>query len=324
MCTKTFGAGVEIEPTMSSKPVEENRVWVGTFQLVWNDFMDKFVHSAVRFKNGTPEMVWQLNARSFSEKNISDKAYYKYAGRVNKSTKKTIEKAIKNKFNETSDIVDKLDLTPDYNKFIIYAMLKKDFEFLNEFDKLGKSSFGNIQSAEYFGVDKKSDNELRKGVTVLFYNNENDFAVKLLTKDNDELYLYKTAMNKPFKRLFIDMNVKSSVFKGDTTLKKIDRLKVPNIKFYTEKNFEELENKRVMGTNLVIDKAMETVKFEMNNKGVKLKSEAAMIAVGSALNAEPEVPRLFYFNDTFVMFIKEADKTLPYFALRVYDISDFQ
>lgn len=324
ICTKTFGAGIEIEPTMLSKPLGENRVWVGTFQLVWNDFIDKFVHTAVRFKNGTPEMVWQLNARDFSTSDISDDSYYKYAGRVNKNTKTHIVKAIKNKFNETSDILDKLDLTPDYNKFLIYAMLKKDFEFIKEFDKLGESDFGEGQSAKYFGIDRKSGDALDKGVTVLFYNDENDYAVKLLTKDKDEVYLYKTSANKPFRQLYADMNAKNRAFKGETSFKRIDELKVPELKFFKEKNFEELQNKRVLGTNLVIDKAVETVKFEMNNKGVKLKSEAAMIMMGSAFNPNPEVPRLFYFDDTFVLFLKETGKKSPYFALRVHDISDFR
>ena len=67
---------------------------------------------------------------------------------------------------------------------------------------------------------------------------------------------------------------------------------------------------------------METVKFEMDNTGVKLKSEAAIIAKMTALL--PSESRLFYFDDTFVVFLKEKGKEKPYFALRDYDISKFQ
>ena len=63
----------------------------------------------------------------------------------------------------------------------------------------------------------------------------------------------------------------------------------------------------------------------MNNKGVKLKSEAGLTAVTTSLLPPEElVPRLFYFDNTFVMFLKEKDKTKPYFALRVNDITKFQ
>lgn len=44
----------------------------------------------------------------------------------------------------------------------------------------------------------------------------------------------------------------------------------------------------------------------MNNEGVKLKSEAAMIAKMSALL--PEKGRKFYFTDNFVLFLIEKDK----------------
>ena len=81
--------------------------------------------------------------------------------------------------------------------------------------------------------------------------------------------------------------------------------------------------KRIMGTNLVINQAMETIKFDMNNKGVKVKSEAAMTVMTTALAPEEEA-RMFAFDDTFVIFLKEKGKNSPYLALRVNDIEKFQ
>ena len=83
-----------------------------------------------------------------SVEDLSENCYYKYSGKVKKNTKKTIAKAIKRKFDETSELLEQLNLTPDKNKFIVYAMLKKDFEFLKPFDKLGKSNFRD-QEAEF-------------------------------------------------------------------------------------------------------------------------------------------------------------------------------
>ncbi len=78
-----------------------------------------------------------------------------------------------------------------------------------------------------------------------------------------------------------------------------------------------------MGTNIIIDQAIETIKFDMDNKGVKLKSEAAMTIMKMSLMPDME-QRLFYLNDTFVIFLKEKDKKNPYFALRVHDITKYQ
>ena len=79
-----------------------------------------------------------------------------------------------------------------------------------------------------------------------------------------------------------------------------------------------------MSTDFVIDKAIETVKFNMDNKGGQLKSEAAITMVGSSLSETKPESRYFYFDDTFVIFLKEKNKNRPYFALRVNDITKFQ
>lgn len=320
-----FANEIEVQPTMFSRSNAQDRVWVGTFQLVWNDFIDKILFNPVRFKDGNPSIVNDLNKKSFTTDDISDESYYKFAGKVKKNTKKQIKKAIRKKFKETSDILDKLNIDPRSDMYLIYAMLKKDFEFLNAFDKLGNAKFNNSLSAEYFGINKDSDKKLGEGVTVLFYNNKNDFAVKLATLGKDEVYLYKNYANKPFNFIYADMMKKQKYFKGETKFRKVDELKIPNIKFSEEKMFEELMNKRIMGTNLVISQAIETVKFDMNNKGAKLKSEAAMAVMTTSLRPQEELsPRLFYFDSTFNIFLKEKDKKNPYFALRVNDIRKFQ
>ena len=319
-----FAAGIEVLPTMQSRTNAQDRVWVGTFQLVWNDFMDKVVHLPIRFPDGTPVIVQELNKQSFTAEDLSENCYYKMTGKITKKTKKQIAKAIKKKFDETSDILDQIEWNPKEDKLIVYAMLKKDFEFLNEFEKLGKLPFGQNQEAEYFGISK-GNRELAEGVKVLFYNSDKDFAVKLTTRNSDEVYLYRNSSNKAFNYIWSDMWKKNNYFRGITKFKDNDELKVPNIKFSEEKMFDEVTNKRIKGTNLVIDKAMETIKFDMNNKGVELKSEAAMaISTTSLPSPEEMVPREFNFDDTFVIFLKEVNKNNPYFALRVHDISKFQ
>ena len=322
--TSVSAAGIEVLPTMQSRTNSQDRVWAGTFQLVWNDFMDKVIHMPVRFPDGTPLIVQELNKQTFTEYDISENCYYKMTGKLTKKTKKQIAKAIKKRFDETSEILEQINWNPKIDKLIIYAMLKKDFEFTNEFEKLGMASFGQNQEAEYFGISK-GNTELAEGVQVLFYNSDKDFAVKLTTKSRDEVYLYSSRSNKPFNYLWGDILKKSGYYRGITKFKENDELKVPNIKFSEEKMFDEITNKRIKGTKLVIDKAMETIKFDMNNKGVELKSEAAMaVATCSLPSPEERIPRFFYFDDTFVVFLKEIDKDKPYFALRVNDISKFQ
>ena len=319
-----FASNIDVLPTMQTSSNVQDRVWVGTFQLVWNDLMDKVAFGMIKFPEGTPQIVNELNKQEITVNDIDDNCYYKYFGKVTKNTKKTIENAIKKKFNETSDILGKLNLKPDRESYLIYAMLKKDFQFIQAFDKLGKSQFKDTE-AEYFGISRDSRSDLKNGVKVLFYNSPDDYAVLLTTVKKDEVILYKTPNTKQFNYIYSDLRRKQLAYNGKTRMNKNDELKVPNLKFFEEKEFTELEGNRIKGTRLKIDKALETVKFEMNSQGVKLKSEAAISMMTTSLSpAREDEPRLFYFDDTFVMFIREKGKSHPYFALRVYDINNYQ
>ena len=322
---QAYAKDIEVLPTINSRSAAQDRVWVGTFQLVWNDFMDKIVYNPIRFREGTPNSVIELNQQSFTINDISNNSYYKYTGKIKKNTKRQISKGLRRTLKESSDIINKLDLEPRNDKYIIYAMLKKDFEFINAFDKLGNSAFNDVP-AEYFGINNDSNKQLLgRGVQVLFYNDPSDYAVKLLTTGSDEVILYKNSTNKAFNLLYTDLCIKQKKFKGEQAFKKVDELKIPNINFFEEKIFDDMINKRIMGTNIVISQAIESIKFNMNNKGVKIKSEAGLTAeVTSLLPPEELVPRLFYFDDTFVIFIKENKKNKPYFALRIDDITKFQ
>ena len=81
-----------------------------------------------------------------------------------------------------------------------------------------------------------------------------------------------------------------------------------------------MEGKNVVDSNLRIDKTIETVDFRMDNEGVKLKSEAAMVMRCTSIAGPPPKIRKFYFNDKFVLFLIEKGKTVPYYAMRVSDV----
>ena len=76
-------------------------------------------------------------------------------------------------------------------------------------------------------------------------------------------------------------------------------------------NYDELCNKKIKGTNFEIQGAIQTVKFNLDNKGGSLKSEAALIM---RMNLVPvEEIRNFDFSKPFVLILKEKDKEIPYF-----------
>ena len=311
---------IEVLPTMNTQSTAQNRIWVGTFQLVWNELTDKIVKAPVKFLDFDSQMANNLNQKQFKKSNLNEKSYYVKSGIVSPALKAEIEKNIKSKFHETSDILKMFDFTYNPEKIFVYAMLKKDFRFTNAFDKLATGNFGNSQEkVKYFGINDNSNPKLYKNVSVLFYNDDNDFAVKLYTKGKDEVLLYRTNDDKTFDKYYAELNDKTAKYSGDKNFVKNDTLTIPDIKLYQETSFNELEGHQIVGTNMQIDKTIETVDFRMNNKGVKLKSEAAIML--RCMSLAPREGRDFTFNNNFVLFLIEKNQNTTYYAMKVSDVA---
>lgn len=292
----------------------KNKAWCVTFQLVWNDFMDKVNYGKpILLAGGNPPVATELNKRLYTTDILSENSYYKKNGVISKRLKAQIEKDIKKKFNEKSDILGMIDWTAK-NSYLFYAMLKKDFQFETPFDKLEANAFANSkEKVNFFGINNKSEHKLRKNVDVLFYNSDNDYAVKLLTKQNEEVILYKTNSQESFENLFayITQQENNAEFGNE------DKLSIPDIRIDNTIEYPELCGKKIKGTDKVISQAIQTIKFNMDNKGGSLKSEAALVTMRMSISHQKA--RHYNFNDKFVMFLKEANKDLPYFAARIED-----
>ena len=109
--------------------IKEDSIWCGTFQLIWNDLKNDLAKQYIVFVLQL-KVAENLNKETFTIDDISEEYYYKKIGNPSLKLKEEIEKAIKKKFNETSDILDDFDWegkTPE--DYFLYVMLKKEFEF---------------------------------------------------------------------------------------------------------------------------------------------------------------------------------------------------
>ena len=328
-----FSDKIEVVPAMDDTIMSDTS-WCATFQLVWNDLKNELVKQDIKM-SPQPIIADNLNKGSFTEDMLSDEYYYKIYGPKSPSLKAEIEKGIKEKFNQTSDILNDFDWSEkgttasDPKRYFFYTMLYREFEYLYKFDTLDNGNFGKYKDVEYFGIDNKSNEELKENIRVLYYNSKDDFAVVLKTKNHDEVIMVKSPEGNTFNQIYENMNKKTQESTSSTYMKEEDYFKAPKLKFNVKKDYVELAGKMFPtadGDVLEIAKALQTIQFEIDEKGGKVKSEAAIdVKDGLAIDpgAKPK-PRYFYLDNTFALFLREEGKELPYFAARIEDITKYQ
>lgn len=333
--------GITVVPTMRDT-ITADSSWCGTFQLVWNDMKNDVVKKDVIF---TPqeEMAENLNRGEFTQDMLSEEYYFKTYGLKSLELKEQIENGIKEKFNQESDILNDFNWSEselddpnnaDVRRYFFYVMLYRKFEFLQEFDKLENGKFGDkYNDIEYFGIDESTKNSVGNQIDVLYYNSKDDFAIIVNTKTDDEVIFCKSPQGKTFNEIYENMNKESKKYTGSKNFRNIDEFKAPNLTFNEKREYTELQNKEFKTADPIydtakIEKAIQTIKFSLDEKGGEIKSEAAiyMTMIATSVDTKPKTdePRYFYVDDTFTIFLREKGQSLPYFAGRVEDITKFQ
>jgi hypothetical protein len=341
---------ITIVPTLKDQ-LAADTAWCGTLQLVWNDLKNKVVAGDIIYSPSLPS-VEHLNQGQFSTANLPSAYYYTKYGYQTLALKQEIEAAILEKFGETSAILDQFawkqePATVAKNGFIeyfLYAMLKHKFQFTQKFDRLPVGTFGQHErqtsDVTYFGIGPQSDSDLGQQVRVLFYRSQADFALKITTVEGDEIVFYKNPIGETFDEMQTALTTKMANFKGKTTFQTIDRLKIPDLNLDATRNYQELtgryfpipaatcqrEGFTVGDCQGIIEQALQTIKFKLDESGGEIISEVAIFSAFGAIGIEEnqDQPRYFYLDDTFALFIFAPGQDVPYFAARIADITKYQ
>ena len=272
-----------------------NNLWVGTLDLAWKELEDKIGLNKIELEGEMPQIANDLNESTFSKEMLNTNDY-----------KINVERTITNGY--------KIDAT-----------LNKELNFLESFDNFNdyKWTFGNSDEAiKYFGINNASPEKMNKNVEILFYNKlnngsllSNDMAIKLKTKEGDEIILYRTDDKKSFDEYYEDIKVKTENYKGRTEFSEDDELRVPYVRVNGMINYNQLYDKKIKNSKgLYIYDVVQNVNFYLNERGCNLSSKAAMVTEYMGIG---EDTKYCYFQDTFIIFMKESNSDKPYFALKV-------
>ncbi len=291
-------------------------VFTPAFQLVWNDFKEFVSLKRINFRGIDPRVAYVLNANKFTADDVSENSYYKVAAPKSYELKAKIQREIFEKFGEKSKILDEIDWAPKgIDEYIFYSMLIKNVEFPSEFDILESRAFSNSKETyKFFGVKKDAD-DFSKQVKPLFYLNPFDYAVSIETKSGDRVILYRTNSPQNVYDIYSQMDVKTN---KHLRFGESDELIIPFISVNERISYDALCNRKIIGTKYVIAKAIDDIEFNLDNKGAKLRNEAAMHIMKMSMPI-PGKGTIYDFSKPFVLFMVEKDKNLPYFALRIND-----
>ena len=273
-----------------------NNLWVGTLDLAWKELESQLGKERIDLEDGNLPIVDDLNSSTFT-KDMLDSNDYNI----------TVERTITNGY--------KIDTS-----------LNKELHFLEVFDNFSNDytwTFGDSEEfIKYFGINNASSEEINKNIEVLFFNRNDDnsamsddFAIKLKTQEGDEIILYRTNENKNFDEYYKDIQEKTNAYTENREFAEDDELRIPYVRVNGMIAHNELYSKYIKDTNgLYFTDVIQNVNFYLNEKGCNLSSQVTMVTeyLSTSINA-----RYCYFNDQFVIFMKEANSSQPYFALKV-------
>ena len=305
--------------------IPNNSAWCASFQLAFNELQYNILENDFVYNQNNCHIL-NLLAKDNQNYPIREQDYYVKSGLATPQLKQEIINTIKTKFNEKSDILDNFTFKEPTDLIFIYSILKKNMLFDAKFEDLGIDKFKNIP-AKFWGA--KSE-ESFKIITPLFYLNDKDFAVKIKTKDNGYIILYRTDDLKPFKIAYNDCIDKMKNNKQHYSIKSF---KCPNLKanliqefvYLKGQNFKNNKN----GLDYTIERALQTLKFNLDKSGATIKSEAGISMRLTAIYI-PKIEVDFIFNDTFYLFCVDNTNNAPIgenkpcLALRVQDIGEYQ
>ena len=307
-------------------PSGSSVLWCGTFQLAWNEACS-LIGENLRFLD-EPGMVGILNKQSFTKQDIDAASYVAVAGFVKDDVHGKIVRQLEETFRgqATPRYVPSPGLTPRPQDIVAYCYLFKNLEFETPFERIEKPLRFGTEEVPCFGIGeehKAKHHEMFSQLLILDYQGEDDFVIELETKGKgDRVILAKTAPEETLEATVRAVQQRAAN-PEPTPPQEGDVLKVPKFNFDLTRRYAELEGRKLQVQNpsvapdLLVLSALQNVRFQLDEKGVRLRSESP-IAIGcSAGPPPPEQRHIMVFDKPFLMMLQRREADLPYFALWV-------
>ncbi|MBI5804838.1 hypothetical protein HZA73_02200 [candidate division TA06 bacterium] len=181
-------------------------------------------------------------------------------------------------------------------------------------------AFGVIPGIDYTNDDHSYLDSISKQVSVLYHIDDDNYAIELITDSpNDELILAKLKPGKSLKTTLekIENNIRSHKI---SILKDKEVLKIPYVYFDINHSFSQLIDLAILNkgwNGYYISKAHQKLRFQLNETGALMTSEAKLKLYTLGIPIEPVRPRKFIFDKPFLIMMRKKGSQWPYFAMWV-------
>ena len=256
----------------------------------------------------------KLNALVNLPPQITQDAYVALAGFGKDNIIERIKSELTKKFNAVPNIQFP---RIGSNDIFAFSYLKKVLDFKEKFgtfysDLTFNNKTATIKSFGFINLTSSNDNKLLKNqIKLLFYSNKT-FIIELITTSTADSIVLSTV--KPESTLLETYNKIISLIadKNEQSINKIETLIIPKINFNIDHTFKEIDGKQIKNINFknyFITKAIQGIKFKLNESGARLESFTIFRMQKSSSISKLEV------KGPFTLFLKNKNTVYPYFMI---------
>ena len=294
-----------------------NLLWCATMQLAWDELGTAF-GSPPRFAEASPAGDG-LAKRLVGKDDLDPRSYVARAGRGRDGILQRIREDLQRVFGGAASPA-LLPATIEPDQLIAYAYLWKHLPFELPFRRSDRPLRFRESDVAAFGRwswhGDRDEARRMDQLQVLRYDGPQQFVVELVTKGKDDRLL--VARTAPGKTLHETVTaVMTGLEAKPAGMDTRDRFEMPKLDFDLTRRFSELMGKTFANEGFrdqVLLEALQNVRFQLDENGAILKSEATLAPGSAATRGEP---RRMVCDGPFLVLLARRGRPLPYFALWV-------
>ena len=312
-------ADVPLDPT-------KNVLWCGTMQLAWNKAID-LVGEKLHFTSPSPTADL-LNRQDFTDADLDSASYVALADFEKNNVEDKIRAALQKTFQgvASTELIPEKPTNPRPSDFVAYSYLYKNLSFRYRLSIANPVVFAG-KKVEAFGIDSLADPRVGESgkfleqIAIYDYKSPDDFIVELrTTSPDDELLLAKVTPGPTLAATIASVLQRAKNNKPADAMGG-DALAIPKLNFDLRQNFTELEGLVLepekgahipSNSSLIITRASQVVRLQLNENGAVIKSEAALVTEDTG---EGPRPHIMLFDKPFLIVMKRKDSRQPYLAI---------